>query len=186
MFDINSFTTKLVGGGARPTLFRVELATPFSPDLNSITAFMVESTSLPASTIGRVELPYMGRKMVVAGDRTFDAWQVQVINDEDFKIRHAMEEWHNKINSLSGNLMDTSGSPRGGSSNPAGYKCDASVIQYGKSSESKVLRKYDFKGMFPVEIGDISLSWNATDEIERFTVTFAYDLYTVSGPNPLS
>ena len=186
MFDINKFSTALVGGGARPTLFKVDLATPFKADLNTITAFMVQATSLPSSTIGRIELPYMGRKMVVAGDRTFDAWTVTVINDEDFKIRHAMEEWHNKVNSLEGNLMNTSGSPKGGGANPAGYKQDASVIQYGKSSETLKLREYKFKGLFPVEIGAIDLDWNSTDEIERFQVTFAYDYYTVVGKNPLS
>jgi len=180
MFDINSFKQKLTGGGARPTLFRVDLATPFRSQLNDITSFMVEATTLPSSTVGRIELPYMGRKMIVAGDRTFDSWTVTVINDEDFRIRHAMEEWHNKVNSLEGNLMDT-----GRQANPEAYKQDASVIQYGKSSETTVLRQYNYKGLFPVEISSIDLNWNATDEIERFQVQFVYDYYTVAGPNPL-
>jgi hypothetical protein len=176
MFDINSFSQKLVGGGARPTLFRVDLATPFNPGINTITSFMIESTTLPASNLGRIEVPYMGRKMIVAGDRTFDAWQVNIINDESFQIRHAMEEWHNRINSLAGNLMNT-----GGGSNPSRYKQNAQVLQYGKSSETEILRQYNFIGLFPVEISAIDLDWNRTDEIERFQVTFAYDYYTISG-----
>jgi hypothetical protein len=108
-FRINDFSTKLIGGGARPTLFNVDLGTKFDPTLNLISAFMVQSTSLPASSIAPIELPYMGRKMRVAGDRTFDTWSVTVINDEDFRIRHAMESWMNRINSLEGNLMDTDG-----------------------------------------------------------------------------
>jgi hypothetical protein len=175
-FNVRDFKEKLIGGGARPTLFKVDLATPFNTGINTLASFMIEATSLPASTIGRIEVPYMGRKIAVAGDRTFDAWQVTIINDEDFQIRHAMEEWHNKINSLEGNLMNT-----GSTSAPSNYKRDAQVKQYGKSSQDKILRQYNYVGLFPVEISAIDLDWNRTDEIERFQVTFAYDYYTISG-----
>ena len=180
-FKINDFSAKLIGGGARPTLFSVDLGTKFDPGLNGITAFLVEATSMPGSNIAPIQLPYMGRKMNVAGDRTFDTWQVRVINDEDFKIRHAMEDWMNKINSLEGNLMATNQT-----ANPSSYKHDASVKQYGKSSSTKVLREYKYFKMFPIAISPIELDWNATDEVERFTVDFAYDYYTVVNDKPLS
>jgi hypothetical protein len=183
-FRINDFSSKLIGGGARPTLFNVDLGTKFDPTLNLISAFMVQSTSLPASSIAPIELPYMGRKMRVAGDRTFDTWSVTVINDEDFRIRHAMESWMNRINSLEGNLMDTDGT-----SNPSSYKHDASVKQYGKSAKSTeggdILREYKFFKMFPIAISAIDLDWNATDEVERFTVDFSYDYYELVDSKPL-
>lgn len=182
MFDINSFSSKLIGGGARPTLFSVDLGTKFNTSLNAISAFLVEATSMPGSNIAPIQLPYMGRKMNVAGDRTFDTWQVRVINDEDFKIRHAMEDWMNRINSLEGNLMNTGNQ----TADPATYKHDASVKQYGKSSSDKVLREYKYFNMFPIAISPIELDWNATDEVERFTVDFAYDYYTVINDKPLS
>lgn len=180
-FKINDFSSKLIGGGARPTLFNVDLGTKFDPGLNAIAAFMVEASSLPGSNIAPIQLPYMGRKMNVAGDRTFDTWSVRVINDEDFKIRHAMEDWMNRINSLEGNLMDTNQT-----ADPASYKFDASVKQYGKSSETKILREYKFFNLFPIAISAIDLDWNATDEVERFSVDFAYDYYTIVNDKPLS
>jgi hypothetical protein len=180
-FKIDDFSTKLVGGGARPTLFSVELGTKFDPGLNQITAFLVESTSMPGSSISPIQLPYMGRKMYVAGDRTFETWQVRVINDEDFKIRHAMEDWMNRINSLQGNLMNTDQT-----ANPTSYKHDASVKQFGKSSSTKVLREYKYFNMFPIQVSSIELDWDATDQVERFTVEFAYDYYTVINDKALS
>ena len=178
-FNISKFQGALKFGGARPTHFRVDLATPFDRDLNNISSFLIQATSLPPSNIGPVEVPYMGRKIRVAGDRTFDPWSVTVINDEDFKIRQAMERWHNQINSLSLNTNLT------GSSAPANYKYQARVMQYSKASESfdSPIRTYEFYGLFPLEISSIDLDWNATDDIERFTVTFSYDWYQVVGGN---
>jgi hypothetical protein len=174
-FNINNFNSNaLKGGGARPTLFEVRLNSPINTadNLNGLSSLLVESSSIPTSTVGKIEVPYMGRKMSVAGDRTFDAWQVTILNDEDFAIRKIMEEWHNKINSLEGNLNTF------GSSAPTQYKRDAVVIQYGKAGNK--LRSYTFKGIFPVEVSAIDLDWNRTDEIERFSVAFSIDYYEIN------
>lgn len=176
-FRINDIRANLKLGGARPTLFQVELTSPFDADLNTIAPFMVQTTQIPSSSISAIEVPYFGRKIKVAGDRTFESWNITVINDEDFKIRHAMERWHNAINSLSGNLNQT------GSSSPNNYKSQALVKQYAKSDDQRPIREYKFYGIFPTEISTIDLDWSATDQIETFTVTFAYDWHEVTGGN---
>ena len=107
-YSINDIRANLRLGGARPTLFQVELTSPFDPELNQIAPFMIQASSMPGSSIAPIEVPYFGRKVRVAGDRTFEPWSVQVMNDEDFKVRHAIETWHNRINSLSGNLNTSS------------------------------------------------------------------------------
>lgn len=172
-FNIQSFIKALPSGGARPTLFKVDLGSPFESNLGTITSVLVQATSLPSSSIGPIELPYMGRKIRFAGDRTFDTWDVTVINDEDFKIRNAMEIWHNRINGLQENISTTS---------PAEYKQQVVVHQYGKTDDESPIRSYKFHGMFPIEISPIELDWNDTDNVERFTVRFAYDWYSVEGP----
>jgi hypothetical protein len=175
-FSINDIKSNLRLGGARPTLFQVEITSPFDRDLNQIAPFMIQASSLPGSSIGQIEVPYFGRKIKVAGDRTFEPWSVQVMNDEDFKVRHALETWHNRINSLSGNLNTT------GSSSPTRYKSQASVKQYSKASATPI-RTYTFYGLFPTEISPIALGWNDTDTIETFDVSWAYDHYEVVGGN---
>jgi hypothetical protein len=175
-YSINDIRAGLKFGGARPTLFRVELTSPFDNNLNTIAAFMVQAAQLPGSTISPIEVPYFGRKMRIAGDRTFEPWTVTVMNDEDFKVRHAIETWHHRVNSLQGNLNTTGGSE------PSRYKVQASVHQYSKAGGNPI-RTYRFDGMFPTEISPIDVNWNDTDQIELFQVTFVYDYYEVVSPS---
>lgn len=174
-FKVGDIRSNLALGGARPTLFQVSLSSPFDAEMGRVAPFMCQATELPASSIGAVEVPYFGRKIRVAGDRTFEPWRVSVMNDEDFKVRHALEEWHNQINSMSGNLNTT------GSSAPNNYKTDAEVWQFGKSDDTNPIRIYRMFGIFPTDIGGIELSWNSTNQIEMFNVTFSYDWFEVVG-----
>ena len=176
-FNISNFASQALKlGGARPTLFKVELNQPLGgldggTTLNELSSFHVQATSIPASTIGRIEVPYFGRKISVAGDRVFDVWNVNVLNDEDFAVRKILEEWHNKINERAANINQF------GNSEPKNYKANATVTQYGK--DGNPVRKYTFKNMFPLEISAIQLDWNATDTIETFDVNFSYDWYEI-------
>lgn len=183
-FKIQDIKGALKLGGARPTLFQVVLNSRISTELGAQSPFLVSATSLPGSTISPIEVSYWGRKIKVAGDRTFDNWQVTVMNDEDFKIRHILETWHNRINSMTDNLQATSSAPES-------YKENAQVHQYSKSgsaagsadpaSAASRIRSYEFVGLFPVAIGPIELSWEDNNRIETFQVDFSYDYYTVSG-----
>jgi hypothetical protein len=176
-FEISKIKGALKQGGARPTLFQVVLTRRVNSELAATSPFLIQAASLPGSTISPIEVSYWGRKIKVAGDRAFDNWQVTVMNDEDFKIRHILETWHNSINSLAGNLQATSSSPEI-------YKEDAFVHQYSKSGKpTEKIRTYSFVGLFPIAIGPIELSWEDNNRIETFQVEFAYDYYTISaGP----
>ena len=134
---------------------------------------MVRSAQLPESSLGLIEVPYFGRKVKLAGDRTFGDWTVTVINDEDFLIRNAMEEWSSKINSNQTNLRSF------GSAAPLLYKSTAEVTQFSKTGVP--IRSYKFNGIFPTSISAIDLNWGDTDSIEEFNITFQYDWWEVSG-----
>lgn len=173
MFSINDIKSQLTGGGARPSLFQVIINNPVTGEADQKLPFMVQASSIPASNLSMIEVPYFGRKMKVAGTRTYEDWTVTVINDEDFAVRRAMEEWSRRINTYVGNIRDF------GTSAPAEYKSVADVIQYGKTGEE--LRRYKFDGIFPLQISTIELDWNSGDTIEQFQVTFAVDYWTVEG-----
>ena len=103
--NITEFRSRLTGGGARANLFEIEIAFPddLGIDFNLVTdkvPFLVKAAEIPASNLGNIPVPYRGRVLPVAGDRTFDPWTVTVINDTDFQIRDAMEKWSNSILSL--------------------------------------------------------------------------------------
>ena len=162
---ITDFKSKLTGGGARPNLFEVVLAFPtlVSPvnenEVLQKSRFLVKAAALPASTIAPVEIPFRGRILKVAGDRTFETWTITVINDTDFMIRSAMEKWMNTINKLE----DASGI-----TNPVDYQSDALVHQLDR--DGSTLRSYKFKSIFPTNISTIDLSYETTDTVEEFTV----------------
>lgn len=189
---LEDFKARLIGGAARPNLFEVELNFPnFALDAvtetgnsnqNSVTElsrFMIKAANLPASNINPIDVPFRGRVLKIAGDRTFDVWTVTVINDVDFGLRTAFERWMNGINKHDDNS---------GLINPAQYQRDAIVKQFGRSSVSSansnvtnptltgpgdsipVLKAYKFYGVFPTAVSAIDLSYDSSDTIEEFTV----------------
>ena len=172
-FNIQEIRSQLVLGGARASLFQVQIANPANGAGDIKVPFMVKAAQLPASTLGSFDVPYFGRKIKIAGDRTFAEWTVTIINDEDFLIRNAMEQWMNSINSHAGNIREF------GSASPLLYKSNAQITQFSKTGVP--IREYTFNGMFPTEVSAIDMSWETTDAIEDFTVTFQYDFWEVSG-----
>ena len=181
---ISQFKGALIGGGARPNLFEVELTTlPAGIVWNADSfRYMCKAASLPASNIAAIDVPFRGRIFKVAGDRTFDTWSVTIINDEGFILRTAMEEWMNQISKLENNL---------GATNPQPYMTNAKVFQLGRGSKTSsedntgekntVLREYEFVDIFPTNISAIDLSYESSDTIEEFTVEFQVQSFSLAG-----
>jgi hypothetical protein len=176
-FNIDQFRANgLTGGGARPSLFDVEITNwPLhTPTSSQKFKFTCSATEIPAATIGSIDVPYFGRQIKLAGDRTFADWNVTVQNDEDFDVRFMFENWSNAINQLVANKQV----PIGGSN--IGYKsADAIIRQYGRSGSDDILRSYKMVGIFPTNIGNMALDWDATNRIQTFDVTFSYDFWVI-------
>jgi hypothetical protein len=177
---INDFRAKLTGGGARPNLFQVEVEFPdFALGEGASGAkedlqFMCKAANLPASNINVIDIPFRGRNLKIAGDRTFDVWTITVINDVKFNIRNAFEKWMNAINQHDTGV---------GIISPTEYQKDARVLQLGRgvdgggsgsippdSAKFPVLKMYKFHGIFPTNVSAIELSYDQADGIEEFTV----------------
>lgn len=173
-FNINEFKSQLVGGGARPSLFQVQITNPIAPEADFKFPFMCRAGQLPGSTVGAYEVPYFGRNIKYAGDRTFEDWTVTVINDEDFIVRNAMESWMNFINSHDSNVRGL----------PQDYKSNGIITQYSK--DGSALRTYVFEGMYPIAVDPIDMDWGTVDAIEEFGVTFQYDMWRVEGVTGIS
>jgi len=161
---ITDFKSKLTGGGARSNLFEVVLSFPdVAPaDANVLdkSRFLVKAAALPASTVAALPVMFRGRTLNVAGDRSFESWSVTVINDTDFAIRSAFENWMNKINRVSDNT---------GVTDPAAYQADAYIYQLDRSGDT--LRAYHFYDIFPTNISSIDLSYDS-ENLEEFRVEF--------------
>jgi hypothetical protein len=199
---ISDFKSKLTGGGARPNLFEVSI--PSFPDAvkefwggtgaeAEIFNFLCKSAALPASNITPIDIPFRGRTLKVAGDRTFDPWTVTIINDEDFRLRTAFEKWMNLINKLENST---------GATNPNSYMVDAYVHQLGRGKTKNStdnygnsainngnltpLRTYKFYQIFPTNVSQIDLSYDTADDIETYTVEFQILYWTAGESNTSS
>ena len=180
--EIRDFRNKLTGGGARSNLFEVDIAYPTGVAAGSAVndgQFLIKAAEIPAANLGNIPVPFRGRVLPVAGDRTFDPWTVTIINDTDFEIRNAMEQWSNFINDIQTNE---------GEINPANYQTSATVKQLSRKGKDEgditVLRTYKFEGIYPNAVSSIPLDYGATDQIEEFQVTFNYLFWEVTDSTP--
>jgi len=200
---ITTFKSALKGGGARPNLFEVNMNWPSGQNMGGWGdtveeefQFLCKAAALPSSNVTPIEIPFRGRTLKVAGDRTFDTWTITIINDENFRIRTKFETWMNGISKLS----DASGA-----TSPNSYMANAIVNQLGRgynkgknatgpsgkksgdASDGKgsitPLRTYKFHDIFPTEISEIALSYDSTDTIEEYTVTFQVQYFTIGSSN---
>ena len=178
--NIQEFRSRMTGGGARSNLFEVEITFPDGLGINESLVsdkvpFLVKAAEIPASNLGNIPVPYRGRVLPIAGDRTFDPGTVTIINDTDFLIRDAMEKWSNSINDIQ---------TAQGTINPETYQTSARVFQksregVGPGDTERDLRIYKFEGIYPNVVSSIALDFGATDQIEEFQVTFNYLFYEV-------
>ena len=177
---LDTFKSKLLGGGVRPNFFEVELKFPTlgidDNDVSDRTRFLVKGANLPASIIAPISVPFRGRELKIAGERSFDSWTITVINDSNFVLRDAFEKWANIINKVSDNA---------GEVDPTVYQQEAYVHQLGRAPITNqagvpassgntvpILRSYHFHGVFPTNVSSIELSYDSNNVIEEFSVEF--------------
>jgi len=194
------FRARMDGGGARSNLFECEITFPPGTlgdddikDVSDKTRFLIKAANLPASTLGVIDVPFRGRNLKIAGDRTFDPWTITIINDTDFSIRNAFEKWMNFINKH----QDAAGKI-----NPSEYQQDAIIYQLGRASATSststptfgdidtrtlnqipILKQYKFYGVFPSSISAIDVSYDSSDTIEEFTVDLQVQWWDALDPS---
>lgn len=172
-FNVTEFKTRMPLGGARTSLFEVQLNNPpggLGGALDDRSKFLCRAAQIPAASVGNIPVQYFGRAVNFAGNRTFAPWTVTILNDEDFGVRNSLEEWSSKINGLANNVRDLT------FATPFAYKADLTVTQYSKTGVA--LRTYTFSGAYPTEVAAIGLDWGG-EAIQEFDVTFTYDYWTV-------
>ena len=163
-------------GGARPNLYTFVMACPGLANLNPAFAqlqFFCRSTQLPASMLGEITVPYLGRQAKYPGDRTFEDFTITILNTQDMNLRRVFEYWHEQFNSFAGNATAFP--------NPRQIFGSAVVTQLNKAYQPT--RAYQFFDMFPRDISAIDLAYDNNDVVSDFSVTFGYS-YFVNDNSP--
>ena len=169
MANINDFKSALKGGGARANQFQVTLPFPGFAAIGGETrvmSFLCTTTNLPGMTLAEIPVPFRGRNLYIAGDRTIDTWTTTILNDTDFLIRNAFERWMNEINNMSDNS---------GLENPSDYMVDAFVDHLDRAGQ--VIKSYTFRGMWPLTVAPIELTAAEAGEVESFEITYRYQFF---------
>ena len=185
---IDDFKANVASDFARPNLFQVDLAFPSgiinNASLVNLGKFTVRAANLPSSQIGVIEVPFRGRVLKIAGDRTFDPWTITIQNNSNFALRNAFELWASSIQSYNENFTSAAG--LGDQDDSTGYFADMSVHQLARDikdgEKPKVLKSYKFYNVFPSNIAAIDLDYGNNDAIEEFTVELQTQYWTPLTP----
>ena len=169
MANISDFKAKLAGGGARSNQFKVTMPFPgyasVGGEIEDL-AFLCKATSIPSMEITNINVPFRGRAIKIAGDRTIPAWSVTVYNDTNFRLRNAFERWQNGINNMSDNE---------GLTNPVDYQVDAFLDHLDRNGNT--IKSYTLRGVYPTAIAAIPLDYDEKTTIEEFEVTLEYQFF---------
>jgi len=171
--NVSSFLTQ-VKQGVRPNMFQVDITFPGTVEADqTLVSYMCKSAALPASNIGVIEVPFRGRTVKIAGDRTFDNWSATFINDKEMKSRSYFEQWLNQINTHKANTSNIQ--------DPTAYGRSVVIRQLEKdnSPAGSELRSYKLWYAFPISTSAIDLAYDSNDQIEEFSVEFQYSYWTV-------
>ena len=168
-FSLNDFKNNFQGG-ARPNLFACTLTAPDGSGILNKTdgerafSWMAQTASIPGTTVGVIEVPYMGRTWKIPGNRTFEEWSTTVVNDEDFALRTMLESWDDNILGRASNIRNHDSYQN--------IEGNLRVVQLDRKGSP--IREYVFHGAWPSAIGAIELGWESNDALETFDVTWTY------------
>lgn len=165
-FSIDDFKAAMADGGARPSLFTMEI-TYDTINARPEFQFYCRVSEIPGAQQNVIVQKFGGREIKFAGQRTYNNLTVTILNDESFQIRRGLEDWMDRVNGAEDNLAY---------SDQFGLEGDGVVRQFAKTGQE--IATYRFNSLFPVNIAAIPLDWSNDGVIEEYTVEFAYTYWT--------
>jgi len=169
-----------INQGIKPNMFSVDINFPGGSDFTNgdkqLTNILCKSAALPGSNLGVIEVPFRGRTVKIAGDRTFDTWTATFFADSNMEVRGLFEDWANSINSHEGNTAERFLPNQ----STTGYMADLFVSQLEKDDQvgGSVIRTYQLHHCFPTNVSAIDLAYDSNDQVSEFTVEWQYSFFT--------
>ncbi len=174
---------------ARPNLFQVDIDFPGNlgdriglsngADLQKLGTLTVKATTLPASTIGVVEVPFRGRMLKIAGDRTFEPWSFTIQNDTFHQLRTAFLQWMEAIQIHEENATRIEWGSGASQPNYLNYMANMRVSQLDR--RGNVIQTYLMADCWPSNVSAIDLDFGSNDAIEEFTVEWQVQYWYLAG-----
>jgi len=151
---------------ARSNRFRLTVSGLLSQPL------LVKASSLPGSNIPAVEVFHEGLAVKLAGDRTYDDWDVTCWIDKKATLYKDVMKWADLANG-SGAQVNV------GAANKNTYKQDVGIVMLDRIGTVIQGTEYKMLGAYPSAIAPVDLAHDSNDTAAEFTITFSYDYYEV-------
>jgi len=156
--------------GSRGNKYKVMLAAPQGPTDDFVINTLAKGGAIPAKTIGTIEVWSQGRKLVIAGDASYEnTWSLTFYNTQDHALRSGFDKWMTFIDSV-----DTHS--RAATSH-SDYMAEGAQIQQLNTSDNSVMAVYNFYNLWPTNISSIDMADDQQDTVTEFTVEFAYSYW---------
>jgi len=153
--------------GARGNKYRVMIAAPVGPTDDFLIDTVCKGASIPAKTIGQIEIWAQGRKLVVAGDATYEnAWNLTFWNTQDMALRNAFDQWLLFIDNMEEHSRTAT--------DHVSYMSETANVSQLNTSSNEVTATYEFRNLWPTGISAIDLADDQQDSITEFSVDIAY------------
>ena len=173
-FSLSTFQTALASGGARPSLFELEISgTPAGVSDTALAnvKYFCNVSALPPLTVTPIERQYFGRTVKIPGDMVVGDLSTTIIMTEGGNERSELEIWMNEINGTISNEMNS------GHNTSNGFAGTVKLHQYGKDDSGSPVHTITFVDCWPSTVGEIALSYDTASDIEQFDVTWTYNYY---------
>ena len=157
-------------GGFRPNRFRVQGA--FGSKEEKTTTFHIRSSSIPASSLTTISLPYRGRNFKMPGNRTYSPWQITVLDDNKeggISLWEDFHDWSNRINSHLDNITNSK------ALDFSNEMATWNVVQL--DINGKEVKQIDLLYCWPAEVSPIALNMDDNESLSTFNVTMEYSYY---------
>ena len=126
---------------------------------------------------------YFGRTIKTPGELEFADWTTTILNDNNYRVRRAIERWMAGINSHSNNIMDTGyGGVSAAITGTGATGLDGGVYpwtgtaviqQYNKLGSAT--HKYTLEHIWPTSIDPQDMNYDNTGTIQEYGITWALD-----------
>lgn len=166
------------GGFTRNNLFEIEMGFPTKLGANATkrentVKYLARAAQIPSYTQGNVEVPFRGRTLKIAGDRTYEPWTVTFMNDQKQVARNIFETWVSLIQGNEFNFSTKSDDKLFGN---AVVSLLNRVVREGE--DYRVLRSYKMYDIWPSSVSAVDLDWGNNDAVQEFTVEFQVQYVT--------
>ena len=197
-----------VGGLAKPSKFAVFITPPpftsgmeaskganvVSPDAISLNdkvnladarvlSMLCDSVNLPGKSllVNEYKPQGYGKTVKMPYDVQHDTLTPTFFLDNDHRVMNFMQYWFQEIINTSSEFEGANSTFKNRTSYELNYKKSYSttmLIQFYANGDESSFIEYEFHDVYPMQLGNIQLAWDANDQIAKLPVEFTYSGYT--------